>query len=478
MRRISRSRLVLLVGAILGLFALARLQAEDRPAKVDKPPATAAAAKPVTPKPLGDAVKKGLAYLAAQQQQDGGWNQGGGWRTTGQGGGRVEGKQVADPSDVGNTAISVLALLRAGSTPTEGPYAKNIARGIEYIRNKVEKADVTSLSVTDVQGTQLQTKIGTYVDTFLTALVLAEVKGKMPDAQSERSLVAALDKTIGKIEKNQNERGLFAGNTGWASVISQGLANKGLNRARQVGAKVSDVALKRAEDQVAANFDTKTGAFRAGSGAGLGGGGIGGFDARSISGPAVASSGRAALGIGGRSSAAIATAPGSPSDAGVALYSRANSVGNFQDISNTNRLEEKKARELLARKDARPEERQKANEKLKEIAATDKTRDQAVRAIVKDLGKQEFVAGFGSNGGEEFLSFLNISETLLAKGGEDWQKWDKTATTTITRVQDKDGSWSGQHCITGKTFCTSGALLVLMADRAPLPTVTAEKKDK
>ena len=48
----------------------------------------------------------------------------------------------------------------------------------------------------------------------------------------------------------------------------------------------------------------------------------------------------------------------------------------------------------------------------------------------------------------------------------------------LLKYQDKDGSWSGQHCITGKTFCTSGALLVLMADRAPLPTVAAGKKDK
>ena len=32
-----------------------------------------------------------------------------------------------------------------------------------------------------------------------------------------------------------------------------------------------------------------------------------------------------------------------------------------------------------------------------------------------------------------------------------------------------EGSWSGQHCITGKTFCTSAALLVLMTDRTQFP---------
>src|SRR5262249_1210714 len=258
--------------------------------------------------------KKGLAYLAAQQQKDGGWSQGGGWRVGGQGGARGEGKDVADPSDVGNTAIALLALIRAGNTPTEGQYAKNAAKGIQYIRGKVEKADDKSLSVTDVQGTQLQSKIGTYVDTFLTAMVLCEVKGKMPDAKSEKLLVAALDKAIAKIEKNQNEKDQFAGNQGWAPVISQGLANKGLYRARQVGAKVSDEALKRAETQVAMGFDSKKGAFT--TGASRGGPGTG--------------------------------------DAGVAIYSASVAASNFQQLSDNNRFEEKKARDVLARKDAKP----------------------------------------------------------------------------------------------------------------------------
>jgi hypothetical protein len=47
--------------------------------------------------------------------------------------------------------------------------------------------------------------------------------------------------------------------------------------------------------------------------------------------------------------------------------------------------------------------------------------------------------------------------------------------STLTRVQNKEGSWSGFHCIIGKTFCTSAALLTLMADRAPVH-VTAKVK--
>ena len=49
----------------------------------------------VKPKPLSDAVKKGLTFLVKSQQEDGGWNQGGGWRNA-TSGGRVEGKEVED----------------------------------------------------------------------------------------------------------------------------------------------------------------------------------------------------------------------------------------------------------------------------------------------------------------------------------------------------------------------------------------------
>src|SRR5262249_20267434 len=150
-------------------------------ARADSPPKPEAPApgdaRP-TPKPLSDAVKKGLAYLVKQQCDDGGWGQGGGWRT-GEQGNRVEGTQVKDPPDVGNTSVALLALVRAGNTPKDGPYAKNVAKGVAFICSRIEKADEKSLDVTDVKGTQLHSKIGPYVDTFLASMVLAELKGKM-----------------------------------------------------------------------------------------------------------------------------------------------------------------------------------------------------------------------------------------------------------------------------------------------------------
>jgi hypothetical protein len=436
--RVKRGLGCLLV-ALGGLASWAGLAARDaEPAKTpDK--AAAAPSEPIKPKPLSDNVKKGLAYLISQQRDNGGWGQGGGWRIK-QGGGRVEGGQVQDPSDVANTCIATLALLRAGHTPKEGEYARNVARAIDFICSHIEESDQDSLYVTKIRGTQIQSKIGPYADTFLATLVLAELKGKCADDKSEKRLVAALNKTIAKIEKNQQKDGSFAGNQGWASVLSQGLASKGINRAYQAGAAVRAETLERDQKQSVAGLDKKDGTFK----------------------PAPA----------GR----IGEAGSAPSDAGVAIYSTSGKTAGITETYNSLKAEEKKNREIAESKTATKEEKAQAERKLMLLRDAEEAQDAAVRGLTARVKDQRFVAGFGSNGGEEFLSFLNISETLLAKGGKEWQEWDKAITDNLNRIQDKDGGWSGHHCITGRTFCTAGALLVLMADRAPIPQIA--KGDK
>ncbi len=154
--------------------------------------------------------------------------------------------------------------------------------------------------------------------------------------------------------------------------------------------------------------------------------------------------------------------------AGVELYGRAASVGVLQDSVNTNRAEVPRLREQAAHsKDAK--ERAEAEKKLARIAEAEQVQQKAQAAVVERLEDPRFIAGFGSNGGEEFLSYMNLAESLVVKGGDEWKRWDSRMTENLNRVQNDDGSWSGHHCITGRTFCTSTALLVLMADRTPVP---------
>jgi hypothetical protein len=462
MRSAAQMRLLALVAVLAVASGWPWLWADDHKNKVHKP---GPSAKTIVPKPLSEHVLKGLKFLVEQQQANGGWSQGEESAAMGN-----TGNSVRDIPNVADTCIATLALIRSGNSPREGPFALNVARALDFICGQVEKSDETSLFVTGVRGTRVQGKLGPYVDTFLTTLVFSELKGKMADDKGEKRLAAALSKTVAKIQKNQKDNGTWA-NEGWAPILSQSLASKGLNRASQFGFAVPESVLAKAESFAKAN--TGPISARAGTAVALGGrsGSLGGGSLEYRGSPALAGLGRAGpvMAAGSVDSAALGSA-------GVPLYDRASNFGALQDSINTNRLAEKAAREVLASPTASKDDKKQAKERLDRFAEAEKTYNQSAASFLRQLDDKNFLRGFGSNGGEEFLSYMNISETLLAQGGKEWKLWDIAISDNLVRIQNKDGSWTGSHCITGRTFCTAAALLVLMADRAPIPVRTTSSK--
>ena len=89
-----------------------------------------------------------------------------------------------------------------------------------------------------------------------------------------------------------------------------------------------------------------------------------------------------------------------------------------------------------------------------------------IAAINGRLSDAKFVEGFGSIGGEEFFSYLNISDSLKRTGGEAWKKWHSHITQKILKLQNNDGTWAGHHCITGRVAVTAAAILNLTVDYA------------
>jgi len=105
---------------------------------------------------------------------------------------------------------------------------------------------------------------------------------------------------------------------------------------------------------------------------------------------------------------------------------------------------------------------------LEQLSRTDADRKKnagKIEAVKAKLSSPQFVSGFGSIGGEEFFSYLNISDSLHRTGGPAWEKWDRDIKTKIVKLQNEDGTWAGQHCITGRVAVTSAAILTLLADR-------------
>ncbi len=75
--------------------------------------------------------------------------------------------------------------------------------------------------------------------------------------------------------------------------------------------------------------------------------------------------------------------------------------------------------------------------------------------------REDIMDGFGSNGGEEFLSYLQTGESMIIGKDNDWKSWYDNMSGRLLTIQNDDGSWAGHHCITSPVFCTATCLLIL-----------------
>ncbi|MDA1315493.1 MAG: terpene cyclase/mutase family protein, partial [Acidobacteria bacterium] len=338
-----------------------------------------------------EAIEVGLEWLVAAQGNDGGWGQDGGHNTDVREGENLE----SSGNDVANTAVATLALIRSGHTPTQGKYKEAVRKGLDFILKRVEASPDEGLALLTVTGSQIQRKLGSHIDTFLTSMLLSEIDGEMNDPKADQRVRLALQKTVNKIESNQQEDGSWNLAGGWAPILGTSMASRSLFDAKKKGVDVNEMVLARVDDY------TKDSAQAGGSGGGVVGGVPGGTF---MSGPVDASS------------------------AGVALYKGAQVI------------------EQLSRSEGDRE----ANKD--EIAA-----------VTSELRNARFVEGFGSVGGEEFFSYLNISDSLRRAGGQEWDEWNGNVQSKLVRLQNDDGTWAGHHCITGRVAVTSAAILTLAA---------------
>jgi hypothetical protein len=429
-------------------YESAAVSADQPAAPPDGAPRTSSWTTAVPPKPLSPSVNRGLAWLVEHQLPGGGWSQGE------ESPNMRGGESFRDKPDVADTCIAALALVRAGNTPSEGPYKDALARAVRFVRGEIEASDAKSLSVTSIQGTRVQIKLGPNIDTFLASLLLAEVKGRMNGGPENAAVDVALNKVLDKIKQHQKADGSWDNQRGWAPILAESIGGKGLNRARQNGAIVADEVLTKLDQNAFHAFARDLSASAAPAAPAT----------ATRSGPIVVGS------AGGRPVAARPSV--GMGAAGVELYARAANIGVLQDSVNTNQAREAEL-EKKAQTARDESERTIARNELKRIGAAKAVHQEAQSALLGRLDDAQFVAGFGSNGGEEFLSYMNISESLVVKGGHDWTRWDDAMTSNLNRIQNSDGSWTGHHCITGRTFCTATALLVLMADRTPVPVASA-----
>jgi hypothetical protein len=368
--------------------------------------------------PVSIAIEKGMKWLVSVQGKDGGWGQDGGESSYVRQGERLE----SNGNDVANTAVAAEALLHAGNTPTSGPYQQSLQRAVRFILERVERSQAEGLAVTDLTGTQIQRKLGPYIDTFLTSKLLADLDGNMGDTQANARVRQSLKKCVAKVEKSQLKDGSWNIAGGWAPILGTSMASQSLYVANAKGVVVDGRAMDRIE--------TYTARTSGSAGAGVGSGsGVGPGVAASMSGGSA------------RTGSTAMSVEVSAASAGVSLYKRAQEL---EQLSRT------------------PEDRKK------NVAQ--------INGIKGQLADPKFISGFGSIGGEEFFSYLNISDSLRRAGGPEWERWNGEMKAKILKMQNEDGTWAGHHCITGRVAVTSAAILMLVADREKTFLTTSTEK--
>src|SRR5215510_3157967 len=224
---------------LLGCAAILAQTSSGQVGKNKKPVVTRQITSSAMTSPeISVAIEKGAKWLASVQGADGGWGQDGGAASFVRQNERLE----SQGNDVANTAVAALALLRASDQ-----YRPNVERAVDFILKKIEASPNDGLSITDVNQTQIQRKLGTFIDTFLASMLLARVDGTLAKANNAR-VRKGLEKCVAKIERNQMSDGSWNIAGGWAPVLGTSLASQGLYLASTKGVQVSEEVLARADD--------------------------------------------------------------------------------------------------------------------------------------------------------------------------------------------------------------------------------------
>jgi hypothetical protein len=356
---------------------------------------------------LASSLERGLTWIAGAQNGDGGW-----------GAGNHSRQDIRDPhavkSDPATTAMVAMALLRTGTTTTSGQYQQELMRSIEYLLESVEGSGEKAVNVTTLTGTQIQAKLGQNIDVILTSQFFSNLLDRLDDSPLKTRVKNANTVCIRMIQQATGSDGSVEG-SGWAGVLQSSFAANAMESADEQGIAVDKKKLAQSKAFQKNNYDAKTGDVKTDMGA------------------------------------------------GVVLYSVSGS-------SRSSAKEARKVREEVdkAKKDGRLAQNAPATaENLEKIGfQPGESREYATAYEVYESAKvqaqrDDVMSGFGNNGGEEFLSYLQTGEGMVIGKDTQWTTWYDNISGRLLKIQNNDGSWNGHHCITSPVFCTATCLLIL-----------------
>jgi len=352
-------------------------------------------------------IDDGQNWLLKAQNKDGGWGAG---SHSNQG----EMNPHAVSSDPATTAMAAMALYRCGFTIEKGNHKQQLTNALLFLLNEVEQNKDHEF-ITQIRGTQIQTKLGQNIDAVLTLQFLNQVAPTLTNPQMSDRVEKAIQICVDKVEKSYGSDGKVSG-AGWAGVLQSSFANSGLEQAaKNKKIKVNKDKIDAARNYQKSNYNPDNNSVKTEDGAG-------------VMLYAVSSSVR-----------------GSAAEA-----HEAEKI--FEEAKNAGKIEKnaQMTRQNLERIGV-----------SKEKAASYDVADKVYKAAKVKAMEKDVLNGFGNNGGEEFLSFLQTGESMIVKKDNDWKNWYDNIGGKLIKIQNEDGSWNGHHCITSPVFCTATSLLIL-----------------
>ena len=361
-----------------------------------------------TPEKVATSIDKNLIWMMRAQHPSGGW-----------GAGSHSRQDVMDPHavqpDPATTSMVAMALLRTGTTLHAGLYSAELKKALDYILNEVERSSDKSTTITDLTGTQIQIKLGSNIDVIMASQFLSNLLSSDDlDPQLKTRVKNALNICVSKIQHAQEANGSISG-SGWAGVLQSSFATNALESAQAQGASVNNDALNRARDFQKGNYDAKTGDVNTSMGAGV--------LLYSVTGSARAS---------------------------------AKEARKVEEEISKAKHEGKLSQNAPASAESLEKIGYNKDDAMKYSTAYNVYNSAKTRAQQNDV-----MDGFGSNGGEEFLSYLQTGESMIINKDNTWDNWYNNISGRMLKIQNDDGSWSGHHCITSPVFCTATSLLIL-----------------
>lgn len=414
-------------------------------------------------------LKKGIKWLCKNQSRDGMWGLSGTSVLNVRRGRQTYPPQPnAGSGDAGTTAVAVMALTNYLCKENDADAQTALKKGVKKLLELVRKEEIytsqnvrsySSRNAMRAQTTLVERKLGPRVNTALVTQALARLYLALPESSPERNKIGkALDTCLEELVDQHDQ--FIRPSGGWASILQTASSLVAWEYAELCDRKGPRQKIEALRNSLTAIFNERMNAFDLSRSAG-------------VNLYSFASSIRANASVAATASSIL---PKGTSTESMSVSSSAtieSSSGNYPNTSPFpppyNRVLDPRLGEIV------PEqidpESDPAFLHLKKKMGRTKALElaEAYRKNSKLLDKLEsddrLLNGFGNNGGEEYLSFYLIGQSLQLSDEDSWEKWREKVVDIVKPLQEDQGSWVGQHCITDRSFCTATVILSILTDR-------------